>query len=658
MMNGEVRESLLQMAQAITTQAQDITAQTYQKLVPQENQHASTMASHLRDFIRMNHSIFFGSKDVDETWYNKWKDSRALRGGPMTWEAFKNAFLDRFFPKEQREAKVEEFIKLLQGCMSVTEYSLKFIKVSKYASSLVSNDRDGMSHYVMGVSQELEEECHAAILHDNLDIYRLMVHAQQVDESHLRKRNKEVNKARSFESGSSKSMLDIPDKTMFKKRFSNQVPSNFSKTHNERASNPKPQKGRIFDPARERPTCSKCGKKCVDKCLVGTNSFYDCGKGVHMVKDCPSLRSQGKGKSQTQLSGPSSEAQKRNYFCAFKAWGEKESSPDVVTGPRSEGISGVFPSDLLGSPPAREIYIGIDLLQDTNPISILPYLMDLAKLKELKLQHKDLLNKCFIQPTISPWDAPFKRTPELFVKPFEVSTPIGDSIIAKRVYRNSIVIVSDCDKLADIVELEMVGFDVIMGMDWLESCYATVDYRSKIVHFQFPKEEVLEWKGNIGHQENGFDREKLKELSEKGFIRTSMSPWGAPVLFVRKKDGSLRMCINYRQLNKVFSDRPEVELSPSEGQRLRYTQDNFRTRFGDFEFIVMSFGLTNVPATFMDLMNRVFNPFLDVFAIVFIDDILVCSISKEDNANHLQQLLQILRDHKLCVKFSKCEFFG
>jgi len=92
----------------------------------------------------------------------------------------------------------------------------------------------------------------------------------------------------------------------------------------------------------------------------------------------------------------------------------------------------------------------------------------------------------------------FKRTSELLVKPFEVSTPIGESIIATRGYRYCIVTICDRDTLADFIELEMVDFDVIMGMDWLASCYAMVDCRTKMVHFHFPKETVFEWKGNIG----------------------------------------------------------------------------------------------------------------------------------------------------------------
>ncbi|GJX42101.1 putative reverse transcriptase domain-containing protein [Tanacetum coccineum] len=123
---------------------------------------------------------------------------------------------------------------------------------------------------------------------------------------------------------------------------------------------------------------------------------------------------------------------------------------------------------------------------------------------------------------------------------------------------------------------------------------------------------------------------QLKELQDKGFIRPSSSPWGAPVLFVKKKDGSFRMCIDYRELNKLTIDLR------SGNHQLRVHEDDilktaFRTRYGHFEFTVMPFGLTNAPAVFMDLMNRVCRPYLDKFVIVFIDDILIYSKTREEH---------------------------
>ena len=83
----------------------------------------------------------------------------------------------------------------------------------------------------------------------------------------------------------------------------------------------------------------------------------------------------------------------------------------------------------------------------------------------------------------------------------------------------------------------------------------------------------------------------------------------------------------------------------------------FRTRYGHFEFTVMPFGLTNAPATFMDLMHRVFQPYLDQFVVVFVDDILIYSQSEWEHEYHLRIVLQLLRDHQLYAKFSKCEFW-
>ncbi|GJZ75653.1 putative reverse transcriptase domain-containing protein [Tanacetum coccineum] len=172
-----------------------------------------------------------------------------------------------------------------------------------------------------------------------------------------------------------------------------------------------------------------------------------------------------------------------------------------------------------------------------------------------------------------------------------------------------------------------------------------------------------------------------QELSDKGFIRLSSSPWGALVLFVKNKDGSFRMCIDYCELNKLTvknryplpriddlfdqlqgsSVYSKIDLRVWLYQITSRLEDipktAFRTRYGHYEFQVMPFGLTNAPAVFMDLMNWVCRPYLDKFVIVFIDDILIYSKTKEEHDAHLRLILELLKKEELYAKFSKCDFW-
>ena len=177
-------------------------------------------------------------------------------------------------------------------------------------------------------------------------------------------------------------------------------------------------------------------------------------------------------------------------------------------------------------------------------------------------------------------------------------------------------------------------------------------------------------------------KRQLDQLLRDGKIKPSTSPYGAPVLFVKKKDGKLRMCIDYRALNsqtiqnrytlpridelfdrlygaKIFSKLDltsgyyQIAIDPKDRHKTA-----FRTRYGHYEFNVMPFGLTNAPATFQTLMNDIFRDLLDVCVIVYLDDILVYSKNKEEHEQHLQQVLQRLKEHQLYAKLSKCTFFA
>ena len=328
--------------------------------------------------------------------------------------------------------------------------------------------------------------------------------------------------------------------------------------------------------------------------------------------------------------------------------------------------------------------------------------------------------------------------------PLEVHTPLGECVRVSQCYLACEISWTGGKVRADLVPIDISGFDVILGMDCLSAYRAKVDcYRKEAVlsaedgsQFTFigqrqavasciisavkaerllrqgceaflasvvasseqtaelgdipivrdfpdvfledllglPPERVVEFTIDLVPDSRPISippyrldplelkelYTQLQELAEKGFIRPSSSPWGAPVLFVKKKDGTMRLCIDYRQLNKVTVRNnyplPRIDdlfdqlggagifskIDLRSGYHQMRIKDSdipksaFRTRYGHYEFLVMPFGLTNAPAAFMDLMNRVFKQFLDQFIIVFIDDILIYSQTAEQHEEALE----------------------
>ncbi|GKA30092.1 putative reverse transcriptase domain-containing protein [Tanacetum coccineum] len=294
-------------------------------------------------------------------------------------------------------------------------------------------------------------------------------------------------------------------------------------------------------------------------------------------------------------------------------------------------------------------------------------------------------------------------------------------------------------KIASGQLVEMDKFDVIIGMDWLSNYKAKIICHEKVVRIPLPDGRVLRVLGERSEEkarflmvvkkqeeiivvrdfpkvfpddlsglsptrENEFRIElipgatpvakspyhlapskleelsgQLKELQDKGFIRPSSSPWGAPILFVKKNDGSFRMCIDYIELNKLTVKNryslpriddlfdqlqgsqffSKIDLR-SRYHQLRVHEDDilktaFRTRYGHFEFTVMPFGLTNAPAMFMDLMNRVCRLYLDKFVIVFIDNIVIYSKTQEEHIREVRFLGHVTNGNRIHVDPSKIE---
>nr|GEX06681.1 putative reverse transcriptase domain-containing protein [Tanacetum cinerariifolium] len=257
--------------------------------------------------------------------------------------------------------------------------------------------------------------------------------------------------------------------------------------------------------------------------------------------------------------------------------------------------------------------------------------------------------------------------------------------------------------LIDLMPVPLGSFDVIIGMGWLKEYHAVIVCDEKIVRIPFRnKTLIFQGKRNDQEAEDKLERKRLEDVpTVRDFpedlpgippdrhveFQIDLVPgaapvsWGDPVLFVKKKDGSFHMCIDYRELNKLTvknryplpriddlfnqiqgsSVYSKIDLR-SRYHQLRVRKEDipktvFRTRYGHYEFQVMPFGLTNAPVVFMDLVNRVSKPYLDKFVIAFIDDILIYSKNKEEHEEHLKLILELLKKEELYAKFSKCEFW-
>ncbi|GJU17014.1 putative reverse transcriptase domain-containing protein, partial [Tanacetum coccineum] len=261
----------------------------------------------------------------------------------------------------------------------------------------------------------------------------------------------------------------------------------------------------------------------------------------------------------------------------------------------------------------------------------------------------------------------------------------------------------------DLMLVELGSFDIIIGMDWLTKDHTVIVCDEKIVRIPYGDEVLIirgdDCDGGITSKK-AEDKLEEKRLEDVPIVREFLEVFskdlpglplarqvefpidlvlgsapGAPILFVKKKDGSFRMCIDYRELNKLtvknryLLSRIDDLFDQLQGSRvyskidlrsgyhqLRVREEDilktaFRTGYGHYEFQVIPFGMTNAPAVFMDLMNQVCKPYLDRFVIVFIDDILIYSKSIKEHEGHLKLILKLLKEEELYAKFSKCDFW-
>ncbi|XP_052173738.1 uncharacterized protein LOC127789029 [Diospyros lotus] len=577
----------------------------------------------------------FQLRDEADQW---WKTmQRALRSPErqsepnVSWARFKELFNAKYFPLCKKMEKSQEFMNLQQTKgMSVAQYEDRFTRLIKYMPIYNLDEEAKAQKFLGGLKMEIQQ---ALSFFGPRTYAEVVFQAQTVESNHERMnslRNESQNPTdRKFDKGSN---LGTRGK-------------NFKKKENF----PKCQKSHPGKPCKaETPKCYNCGANdhMIRECTKG-RVCYNCQRPGHVSKDCP----QGKGAELEleELSFPMMIATPLNKEMETRL-GYKDGKISFGNGEWAIELISLDIQDF-------DLILGMDFLSKYNAkvdcrrkVVSLQYecgtwvkfrgqdsireIKQITALKAIRMMENGAFGylACVEGVENKKWE-------------------LGDIPVVKEFPQ---VFPEDLPGLPPRREIEF-AIEVVPGVNPI----SIPPYRMAPVEL----------------------RNQLQDLLDKGFIQPSVSPWGAPVLFVKKKDGSLRMCIDYHQLNKVTIKNkyplPRIDelFDQLQGARVFSKIDlrsgyyqlgirvedipktAFRSRYGHYEYLVMPFGLTNAPAAFMDLMNRVFKSYLDQFVIVFIDDILIYSKSEEEHEQHLRIVLETLQKHKLYAKFLKCEFW-
>ena len=658
---------------------------------------------------------------LKETANDWWTSESANQRDPVTWENFKEMFYRKYFPQSTREQMMSQFLALKQENRSVAEYEAEFSRLVKFTpTGIKDNEATKMQKFRDGLNLELQLDVHGR---DYASLGSLINKAKEMEtirskiklqedsqKSHSGKRPYSTYEPRRFDTGSGSGSAKKP---ALEKVSSLSVPHGTSSSDKPNVGVGKPQCNRCFGPhhiseCKWKPnacfTCGETGHR-VSQCKnpVLRNAFcFHCTQRGHLFSECPERKKTIRGKDNNQgkpgmrvfalqqeeaptvetFAGTLSIASQLAYtlvdtgathscmsedyrsFCDLPV----EIVPDSVMcvstplGPSSlltRVVRSVdvmigdlcMPVDMLVLPMSDfDVVLGMNWLNKYRAIIDCSTTTLSLVLGDKRVTHELVCPRPLSMPTMELWERS-----QLAALQLEEKEPTLETVPVVCEYPD--VFPEDLPGLPPHRDVEF-SIDVVPGT----APISKPAYRMAPVEMAELKKQVM-------------------ELQQKGFIRPSISPWGAPVLFVKKKDGSLRLCIDYRELNKVTIKNKyplpriddlfdqlkgaavfsKIDLRSGYHQLRIKAQDipktAFRTRYGHYEFLVMPFGLTSAPAAFMDLMNRVFRDFLDQFVIVFIDDILVYSKNEEDHEYHLRQVLQRLRNEKLYAKFSKCKFW-
>ncbi|XP_058189294.1 uncharacterized protein LOC131306881 [Rhododendron vialii] len=632
----------------------------------------------------------------------------------LTWAEFEDLFASQYFPDSSRDQLRDQFEKLEQGNMTVSEYALRFQSLSRFTPELVATEDRKCQRFERGLYSSVKR---LVVAQHKMRYSEVVECTRSVKIPKESQRNRGVWEPRQPTVTASSSGT-----------FGSQGRKRLRESSSATQSQPNVRAFTISSGVRgahSRPvvTCHRCGQPghfCAD---CRSKECYVCGEFSHLAKDCPrrvrsarsesgSVQQPGSGHGFSQQSFRGTQRQQQPHFRqTTTVQGSQNERGNQTTQGRAFAITSTIPPPPVTShAPEASVVRGTFLLFN----SFAKVLFDSGA------------SHSFI---VASFVCTLELKTESMSPPLFVETPLGGRTPLDRICRNCELLIHDRRFTFDFIVLGMSGFDLILGMDWLSTFHSTIDCFKRRVRICPPEGACFEFFGErrellesylCGSREResiysllasltldedvsargelplvvcnfpdvfpeelpGLPPEReveftiellpgtapisvppyhfapaelrelkvqLLELENLGFIRPSTSLWGAPALFAQKKDGSLRLCIDYRKLNQV--------TIKNKVQREDVLKTAFRTRYGHYEFVVMPFGLMNVPATFMDLMNHIFHAYLDRFVVVFVDDILIYSPSQEEHQSYLTIVLELLREHRLYAKLSKCEFW-
>ena len=642
--------------------------------------------------LKVRYGTHMLAEEADD-WWVATRTEMVQDGEALTWANFRRAFLRRYFPEDVRGRKEIEFLELKQGNLTVSEYATKFTELAKYYAHY-NNDEAGEFSKCIKFENGLRDEIKQGIRYQRIRRFSDLVDCSRILEEDITKNRSSHSRGAVDKRGKQHMDRGKPYGRDNQRSGGWKRPSGGDSKAPIRCYRCGESGHHIRDCKSDEKKCYKCGKAghlSID-CKGKSVTCYNCGEEGHIRPQCPKPRKDQSGGKVFALSGSETTPEDRlikgtcfihgTPLVAIIDTGATHSFISLDCAERLKlDISGMRGSMVVDTPASGSVTTS--LVCRNCPIEIFGrgFGMDLVC---LPLEQIDIIlgmnwlefNRvhlnCFAKTVIFPeavgvenLTMTARQVQEAMEDGAKVFMLLASLDATGKVWGGELPVVCDFPEVfpEDVGELPPER-EVEFSIDLIPGTRPV-----SMAPYRMSASELAELKS------------QLEDLLEKKFIRPSVSPWGAPVLLVKKKEGSMRLCVDYRQLNKVTiknryplpriddlmdqligaSVFSKIDLRSGYHQIRVKAEDiqktAFRTRYGHYEYSVMPFGVTNAPGVFMEYMNRIFHPYLDKFVVVFIDDILIYSKNDEEHAEHLRIVLELLKDKKLYAKLSKCEFW-